>query len=212
MLLMLIGSILGSQPEISSDLFLNRLNMSFGINYKYNGLLHHSIDRVWIVTKVTLPKLEDIHFLDIAFDPDCAFVKGLKHSRTAALQVENMRSICRSIKPIISLIKGKELYYKNAIRNILLQEILRSLHGSGHSHVSKSNQDPVSAGQRFSHSTNRETPVCKKKALSALIPAIAGLATIAVESLNSFLQRKRNQAMANGMTAIKKDQSLARFV
>ena len=44
--------------------------MSFGINYKYNGLLHHSIDRVWIVTKVALPKLEDIHFPDIAFDPD----------------------------------------------------------------------------------------------------------------------------------------------
>ena len=50
MLLMLIGSVLGSQAE-TSDLFLNRLNMSFGINYKYNGLLHHSIDRVWIVTK-----------------------------------------------------------------------------------------------------------------------------------------------------------------
>ena len=58
MLLMLIGSVLGLQPEISSDLFLNRLNMSFGINYKYNGLLHHDIDRVWIITKVALPKLE----------------------------------------------------------------------------------------------------------------------------------------------------------
>ena len=110
---------------------------------------------------------------------------------------------------IINLMKGKELYYENAIRNILQEEIPRSLHGSGHSHVSKSNQDPVSAGQRFSCSTNRETPVHKKKALSALIPAIAGLATITVESLNSFLQRKRNKVMANGMTAIKRDQSLA---
>ena len=51
----------------------------------------------------------------------------------------------------------------------------------------------------FTCSTNKETPVHKKKALSALIPAIAQLATIAVESLNSFLQRKRNKAMANGM-------------
>ena len=190
MLLMLIGSVLGSQPQISSDLFLNRLNISFGINYKYSGLLHYSIDRVWIVTKVTLPKLEDIHFPDIAFDPDCAFIKSLKHSRTAALQVENIRSICRSMKPIINLMKGKELYYENAIKNILQEEIPRSLHGSRHRHVSRSNQDPVSAGQRFSCSTNRETPVRKKKASSALIPAIAGLATIAVESLNSFLQRK----------------------
>ena len=39
----------------------------------------------------------------------------------------------------------------------------------------------------------------KKKALSALIPAIAGLATIAVESLNSFIQRKRNKAMASSL-------------
>ena len=45
--------------------------------------------------------------------------------------------------------KGKELYYENAIRNILEEEIPRSLHGSGHSHISKSNKDPVSAGQRF---------------------------------------------------------------
>ena len=105
--------------------------------------------------------------------------------------------------------KEKESYYENAIRNILKEEIPRSLHGSGHSHVSNNNQDPVSAGQRFLCSTNRETPVHKKKALPALIPAIAGLATIAVESLNSFLQRKINKAMANGMTAIKKDQSLA---
>ena len=43
----------------------------------------------------------------------------------------------------------------------------------------------------------------------ALFPAIAELATIAVESLNSFLQRKRNKAMASGMMAIRKDQSLA---
>ena len=99
--------------------------------------------------------------------------------------------------------KGKESYYENAIRKILQEEIPRSLHGSGYSHASKSIQDPASAGQRFSHDTNREIPVCKKKALSALIPTIAGLATIAVESLNSFLQRKRNKAMANGMSAIK---------
>ena len=45
--------------------------------------------------------------------------------------------------------------------------------------------------------------------MSAFIPAIAGLATIVVESLNSFLQRKRSKAMASGLMAISKDQSLA---
>ena len=77
------------------------------------------------------------------------------------------------------------------------------MHGSGYSHASRNFQDPASAGQRFSCNNNRETPVHKKKALSALIPAIAGLATIAVESLNSFLQRKRNKGMASSLMAIR---------
>ena len=83
------------------------------------------------------------------------------------------------------------------------------MYGSGYSHASSIFQDPASAGWRFSCDTNRETPVYKKKALSAFIHAMAGLATIAVESLNSFLQRKRNKAMASGLMAMKQDQSLA---
>ena len=113
------------------------------------------------------------------------------------------------MKPLITLMKGKELYYENAISKILKEEIPWSLHGSGYSHASRSNQDPASAGQRFLCNTNREIPIHKRKALSALVPAIAGLATTAVESLNSFLQRKRNKAMATGLQAIKQDQSLA---
>ena len=58
------------EPQVSQDLYLNRLNMSFGINYKFNGLLHHNVERVWVVTKVVIPKLDDILFPDIEFDPD----------------------------------------------------------------------------------------------------------------------------------------------
>ena len=209
LLLIFLGTTLGSQLQISSDLFLNKLNMSYGINYKYNGLLHHNIHRVWIITKVVLPKLKDVKFPDINFDPECKFVNHLKNSMAAAKHVNSIRSICKSMKPIINLLKEKELYYESAIKGILKEEIPQSLHGSGHSHTGRTFQDPVSAGQRFLHSTMRETPVHKKKALSALFPAIAGLATIAVESLNSFLQRKRNKAMASGMMAIRQDQSLA---
>ena len=36
-------------------------------------LLYHNIDRVWVVTKVILPKLEDISFPDVKFDADCSF-------------------------------------------------------------------------------------------------------------------------------------------
>ena len=94
------------------------------------------------------------------------------------------------MKPLITLMKQKELYYENAITMILKEDIPWSLYGSGYSHASSTFQDPASAGQSFLHDTNRETPVHKKKALSAFLSAIASLATTAVESLNSFLQRK----------------------
>ena len=164
-LLITIGSVLGSQPEITSDLFLNRLNMSFGINYKYNVLLHHNIDRVWIITKVALPKLKYISFPDIAFNPDCPFVRNLKHSRTTAHQVESIRSICRSMKPLISLMKGKELYYENAVKTILKEEIPWYLQDSAYPYTGRTFQDPASAGQRLSHNTTRETPRYVENAL-----------------------------------------------
>ena len=206
---LLIGTTVGSRVQISSDLFLNKLNMSYGINYKYNGLLHHNIHRVWIITKVVVPKLHDVKFPDIKFDPECDFLKQIKYTPVASKHVGSIRSICQSMKPLITLLKQKELYYEKAITKILKEEIPRSLHGSGYSHTGRTFQDPVSAGQRFSRSTMGGTPVRKKKALTALFPAIAGLATIAVESLNSFLQRRRNKAMASGLMAITKDQTLA---
>ena len=44
------------EPHIAPELFLNRLNISYGINFKYNGQLNHNIDRVWVVTKIKIPK------------------------------------------------------------------------------------------------------------------------------------------------------------
>ena len=171
---------------------MNRLNMSFGINYKYNALLHHNLERVWVVTKIAIPKLEDIHFSDINFDPDCKFTRKLNNARQAAKY--EIQSICKSMKPLISLLKQKERHYENAIKVLLKEEIPRSLHESGHSQSSRSKQVPVSAGQRFSCTTLEKercpVPVCKKRAVPALVPALAGLVMIAVDSLNSFLQKK----------------------
>ena len=188
---------------------MNRLNMSFGINYKFNGLLHHNFERVWVITKIAIPKLEDIHFPDINFDPYCKFTRKLNNGRQAAKY--EIQSIWKSMKPLISLLKQKERHHENAIKALLKEEIPRSLHESGHSQSSRSNQVPVSAGQRFLHSTREgEMPVpVHKRAVPALIPALASLVMIAVESLNSFLQKKQSKAMATGFDALRHDQTLA---
>ena len=78
---------------------------------------------------------------------DCKFARKLKNARQAA-QYE-IQSICKSVKPLISLLKQKERHYENAIKALLKEVIPRSLHESGHSQSSRSNQVPVSAGWRF---------------------------------------------------------------
>ena len=52
-------------------------------------------------------------------------------------------------------------------------------------------------------------PVHKKRAAPALVPDLAGLVTIAVASLNSFLQKKQSKVMATGLSPLRHDQSLA---
>ena len=210
-LIIMLGMALGAPQDEPQDMYFNHLNISLDINYKYNGLLYHNIDRVWVVTKVILPKLEDITFPDVKFDADCSFVNKICNANPSVKTI--IQSMCKSMKPLITLIKQKERkkFYEMAIQSILKEEIPWSLHGKVSSQLGSSNQDPVSAGRRFLCSAKGEMPmpVRRKKAISAFIPAIAGLAKIAVKSLSTFLQRKRNKAMAQGLNAIRNDQSLA---
>ena len=187
-LIIMLGMALGAPQDEPQDMYFNHLNISLGINYKYNGLLYHNIERVWVVTKVILLKLEDITFPDVKFNADCSFVNKI---HGAAQPVKTIiQSMCKSMTPLITLIKQKEQFYEMDIQSILKEEIPRSLCGKVSSQLSRSNQDPVSACQRILHSAKREMPmpVHRKKAISAFIPAIAGLAKIAVESLSTFEQ------------------------
>ena len=51
-------------------------------------------------------------------------------------------------------------------------------------------------------------PLLAKRGFVAFIPALAGLVTIAVECIGSFLQKKHNEALSKGLNAIKSDQLL----
>ena len=170
---------------------MNRLNMSFGINYKFNGLLHHNLERVWVVTKIAIPKLEDIHFPDINFDPDCKFARKLNNARQAA-QYE-IQSICKSMKPLISLLKQKERHYENAIKALLKKKYLGPCMNQGTLNLVEAIRYLSLLVRDFHTTLEKETvpvPVHKKRVAPALVPALASLVTIAVESLNSFLQKK----------------------
>ena len=44
---------------------MNILTFGYGITYKYEGMLAHSFDRYYVVTKFILPTASDINFFKI---------------------------------------------------------------------------------------------------------------------------------------------------
>ena len=225
----LLGSVIG-KPQIAPELFLNRLNISYGINYKYSGQLNHNIDRVWVVTKIKIPKYEEIKFPNISFDSECKFLDSLNNGNTYR-HVESIKQLCRDSAPLINLFQYKENYKQRLIQQLLNEDLTLVLKGirlkyrrsTIHSRVPKSNESFVHTssdqfGQRtdstnqLSNSSSTSLPSHSfrtKRGFTAFIPALAGLATIAVESIGSFLQKKCNAALSKGLNAIKSDQSLA---
>ena len=224
----LLGSVIG-EPQIAPELFLNKLNISYGINYKYNGQLNHNIDRVWVVTKIKIPIYEEIKFPNISFDPECRFLDPLRNGNTEA-NIESIKQICRDSTPLINLFRYKENYKQRLIQQSLNEDLTLALKGTRlrhrrstiYSRVPTSNESFVqNSSDHFGQESNSEDQLLKflgtslpprslkiKRGLSAFIPALADLATIAVESIGSFLQKKRNQALKRGLGAIKLDQLL----
>ena len=50
------------------------LNFGYGINYKYEGILAHSFDRLYVVAKFILPSIRDLNFSTLNYDDTCAYL------------------------------------------------------------------------------------------------------------------------------------------
>ena len=53
--------------DIMTELKRNILNFGYGVNFKYEGMLSHSFDRLYVVTKFKLPKVEDLRLTTVQF-------------------------------------------------------------------------------------------------------------------------------------------------
>ena len=60
--------------EIKPELQKNILKFGYGINYKYEGMLAHSFDRFYVITKFILPTLDDLKLSPIRYDKECNYL------------------------------------------------------------------------------------------------------------------------------------------
>ena len=61
--------------KIKPKLQRNILKFGYGINYKYEGMLAHSFDRFYTVTKFILSSIEDIKFSRLNYGNTCTYME-----------------------------------------------------------------------------------------------------------------------------------------
>ena len=88
---------IGMMPELKK----NVLNFEYGVNFKYEGMLLHSFDRFCVVTKIEIPKLEDVRFTTFSFDLTC------KHLNISNHYMQRYIKHCKRIAPYIEFTTHK---------------------------------------------------------------------------------------------------------
>ena len=92
--------------NIRPGLQTNILNFSYGINYKYEGMLVHSFDRFYVVTKFMLPMIRDIKFSKLNFDHTCTYMKKeYAPNSDSRKYLTELRTYCNKIKTFCILLQ-----------------------------------------------------------------------------------------------------------
>ena len=206
------------------DLYKNQLHFEYGINYKYNGKLHHNLDRVWVVHRVVIPQIQDLEKLP-NFPDEINCTPHPEGRLWAPMHMERKlleHTICLTAAPQLRVLQRQASYLKKRVTTIVKDDLyhaLHSLHPVSHfeyNRIQKRALTPTPGSlldnetlTNFSHTSdiplediprNRsERSIALGAVVSAALPAIGKLATLAVEELGAYLQRKRNKALKVAM-------------
>ena len=100
-------------PELKK----NVLNFRYRTNFKYKGMLGHSFDRFYVLTKYEMPKIEDLKLTTFTFDFAC---RHLMYDKTV---MQKYLKHCQRIVPYFRLYQKQVQYYNETAYNILQNEI-----------------------------------------------------------------------------------------
>ena len=118
-----------SAVSIMPELKQNVLRFGYGVNFRYKGMLAHSFDRFYVVTKVELPKVSDLNLTMFQFDYNCShitnierIVMGIKFKVTNTI-LNIFRTYCRNLILYMYLYKHQAEYYERTVYNILEKDM-----------------------------------------------------------------------------------------
>ena len=115
-----------SAVSIMPELKCNVLRFGYGVNFRYEGMLLHSFDRFYVVTKIEIPKVSDLNLTLFQFDYNCSHVVNIeKGTRFKILStIKEMFDVyCKNIIPYMYLYKHQAEYYEKTVYEILEKDI-----------------------------------------------------------------------------------------
>ena len=118
-----------SAVSIMPELKQNVLRFGYRVNFRYEGMLAHSFDRFYVVTKVEIPKVLDLNLTMFQFDYNCShianierIVVGIKFKVLNTI-LNMFRMYCKNLIPYMYLYKHQVEYYEKTVYNILEKDI-----------------------------------------------------------------------------------------
>ena len=161
---------MGTSIEIRPEVQRNILNFGYGINYKYEGMLAHSFDRFYVVTKFMLPMIGDLKFSKLDFDYIYSYMdKKYAPNTDSRRYMLELRAYCNKAKPFVTCYNKLINSYNNTAHNILEKKIKLLL-----------------------------TKVGKWQKHGIITTVISSLIGLAYEGISSFLQHKKEQCLTQG--------------
>ena len=169
-----------SAVDIMPEFKRNILKFGYGVNFKYEGMLSHSFDRFYVVTKFELPKAEDLQFTAIDFDPTCSYLN------CEGKYMPKLKRHCLTIAPYIDFYQRQIMYYNLTAYRILTRDIGLIL--PTYPTIKRPKQGAILAS-----------------VLDSIASSIIGLA---YERISSFLHHKRHKTLNKAMTVMEKKTDL----
>ena len=114
-----------SSVKIKPELQKNVLKFGYGTNYKFKGILAHSFNRFYVVTKFTLSILDDLKLSPIKYNKECNYIHNLDDQNNDEVK-ENIRdflSYCAKLRPYMAFYKMQIKACNKTTHHILKNEV-----------------------------------------------------------------------------------------
>ena len=172
-LILLIILVTSKSIKFDLELQKNVLKFGYGINYKYEGMLTHSFDRFYIITKFILPLIGDIRFSHLTFDDSCSYMnKEYAPNTDSSKYLKELKTYCNKLKPFVTYYFKLIKSYNNTVYDIIENKIKPLL------------------------------PKRPRQKCGLVTTLVSGFIDLAYEGISSFLQRKWDNDLKRAVLAM----------